>query len=540
MNSGNIRFDFRCNSISKLHKHRKTMRSMFHFGVCLAVILTISISSHAAGGIDRLAPTLSSESISGEGYTEVEGEDTYVMWEGIGLSEFMIEGEAIDLTLYSSNYQSVQNVFRWYEDFDKEPYSFQGNNILTLTRMDSDMELLVAPISGHTTRISNEGDFFATPIDKKTIMWDKASGGDDRENGFKIDVESINEYVFRGVTGTVIHGDFQLYVWEADFEINHDDGTDQFETGYERSTTGPGDAIATREYTHAIINVTNGMAWIESRDFNDSPRVYASELIAESDGPITYERAEGTIPSIKGLYRAPTDGNVVVEGGKSAWTFNNGAMSTAFLEPATKVTGAEIAEEPKNGFVAVASTLAPLIAAGMLVVLVVGAFAAPNVVAKNGQADGSWRHKRAKGYLMLAERAKEQSRLQLAATMVSLSRRNNRRDPDCISFIATIHSDRGDHERALKARRRVHHMLTERGLPDPEKVADNAYQAARAASALDMKDRGLHWLKVAISYNPDLADEARWEVDFDLISLEPEFKVLVGERVDLGWNPPST
>lgn len=520
-----------------------TFRKSTFYLCIVGAILILLLQTPFASGIETGAATLQSGSISGTGTTKFESKDDYVMWRGDALEDFLVEGESVKVSLYHASYFTADPLIGIYDDYHNETQRYEGENQLSLTRTDPKTEITITPTTGHSTTILNQGKFFGYPVDEESIMWDKDSHGEGTPNSYEVVVESTNGFEFREGTETTIEGSFLIYVWEADLRHVHDEGVSSYETGYKQTPTGSDSAVSSSEYTYAKITVTNGMIRTGGHPEKAAINLYSQEVVVNNDDSVTYEQASGTIPTLDGMYNVSAGGEAVVEGGVAAWTTGEDTIEVAFLEPTTKISGAEIVEEqpPASGSTSGQSsgTLIPLIGAGILVALVAGAYVTPNIVAKDEGPDASWRQKRARGYLVLARRAKENNHLHLASSMLCLSKRNNRKDPACRLLIATIHSDRGAHERALKARRRVHHLLTAEGLPDPDEVADNAYQAARIAAALEMKGRALHWLKIAISYNPDLADEARWEVDFDLISLEPEYKVLMGERMDLGWNPPS-
>lgn len=326
-----------------------------------------------------------------------------------------------------------------------------------------------------------------------------------------------------GGTTVRVTGDVEVYIWGFTATLQGDGAPMAVENGYTGKAVGdlPGAVPVWEEYYNYTVLRLHG-AQVSLRAAVPV-HAYASAFDVQPAGQTELMGATGSIGATGGTYRV--SGDASLEGSSFQWTQRD--------DGTIGVRGAHV--DSAQGSVSFVPTpwrdrwwFPWSIGAGALGTVAVAALALPSLSGLrspiNGETRG-WRGVRARGYARWALAADAGSRYGRAAFWMGRAARASPRDAQFLVERGIFLRLAGRPLPALEAHRAAHDLLST--LPDSD-MAHNAYEAAKAAVAVDLRVEALDWLRLAVETEPALAEEAQLEPAFAPLRSDPDYQSLTG------------
>jgi hypothetical protein len=393
---------------------------------------------------------------------------------------------------------------------------------------EADATLLIQPLSAdYRLAAASRGPFTVGPVEDTLLeashYWKASIPPQPDYYEYRSD-PALRVNLTRATT-LALSGDLQLYVWGFTVLLSGDRPI-EFETGYTNrpAPTGPvplPDQVPLRReyYNYTVLTLHGAEVTLRT----DAPaRLFGDDFEAHALGPATLVGAQGSLPAVGGTYHL--SGDATVDGGSFQWARRgDGAIGVR----ASHVDAAA-------GSVSFVPTPLPdrwwfpyAMGGGALGAVVAAALALPSVAGQGSPVAGAggWRGVRARGYARWALAADASSRYGRAAFWMGLAARASPRDASFLVERGIFLRLAGKPLPALRAHREAHDLL--RMLPD-DSMAHNAYEAAKAAVAADLRVEALDWLRLAVEAEPALADEAQLEPEFAPLRDDPDYQSLTG------------
>lgn len=348
----------------------------------------------------------------------------------------------------------------------------------------------------------------------------------------------VNDTLRMGLEGSTkleIRGDFQVYLWGIQGQINDGEENHQVWTGHKlverQVVNGYEPTFAEEQFTYATMAVYDGMLSYSGDD--SSSVLYASEIGARSTEQVALSNTAGTIPAREGEYVVA--GSSAVNGGSFQWSHeSDGSIGVKFLDTPGEVRGDSVAFQPAP--LIERSWFLPVALAVMVLAAVVAAYLAPAVAGRrSADAGPGLGGLRTAGFRRWAASADDRGHLRRAAFWAGRAHRSAPHDWDATLERAIYLAQVGRFSKALALHEAAHGGF--QFLGDPEQLAHNAYEAARSAARLRRDEDAVDWLRVAVEADPGLAADMASDPSFATLRAFPDYLSLQGPVAQLQVRP---